>query len=45
MILYVYDMLCMMLKEYDVKGKHKHDDLMYEHGMIMCKELNEFVSY
>jgi hypothetical protein len=40
----------MMLKEYDVKGKHEHDDLMHEHGMkwnvmIMFKELNGFVSY
>jgi hypothetical protein len=26
-------MVRMMLKEYDVKGKHEHDDLMHEHGM------------
>jgi hypothetical protein len=39
MILYVYDMVRMMLKEYDVKGKHEHDDLMHEHGM----EWNDYV--
>jgi hypothetical protein len=39
MVLYVYDMVCMMLKEYDMKGKHEHDDLMHEHGM----EWNDYV--
>jgi hypothetical protein len=32
-------MVRMVLKEYDVKGKYEHDDLMHEHGM----EWNDYV--